>query len=55
MKEAVVTIYVPATDGEPAHTEVWRVEFEGERTNTLAGGFQLHRVVHTEQLVARSS
>lgn len=30
MKEAVITIIVPEQDDEPAHTEVWRVEFEGD-------------------------
>jgi hypothetical protein len=52
MKEAVVTIIVPATDTEPAHTVVWRVEFEGEVTDTLAHGFNISGVVSTERLVA---
>lgn len=35
MKELIVTEVVPATDNEPAHTKVWRVEFEGEFADFL--------------------
>jgi hypothetical protein len=55
MKEAVVSVYVPETESEPAHTEVWRVEFEGEFSDlmTCVENFpwDTPRVVSVERLV----
>jgi len=53
MKEAIITIVVPATDNEPMHTVVWRVEFEGEVTDTLVQGFNISGVVSSEKLTAK--
>jgi hypothetical protein len=54
MKEAVITVVVPDTDDEPAHTVVWRVEFEGEITDdNPCSEFTLHRVVSALQLTDR--
>jgi hypothetical protein len=57
MKEAVVTVVVPATDNEPAHTEVWRVEFEGEFRDFLEmveNFAEKTRIVSAERLVAKA-
>jgi hypothetical protein len=55
MKEAVVTVIVPATDSEPAHTEVWRIEFEGEFGDFLEmveNFATMTRIVAAERLVS---
>lgn len=57
MKEAVVTVVVPSTDTEPAHTEVWRVEFEGEFgdfIDAVENFAALTRIVSAERLVAKA-
>lgn len=57
MKEAVVTVIVPATATEPAHTEVWRIEFEGEFVDfiDMVENFAAKtRVVSAERLVAKA-
>jgi hypothetical protein len=57
MKEAVVTVVVDATDTEPTHTEVWRVEFEGEFRDFLEmveNFATMTRIVSAERLVAKS-
>lgn len=54
MREAIITIVEPATDGEPSYTKVFRVEFEGEFT--LDDGDQymqakFEKTVNSEQLI----
>jgi hypothetical protein len=55
MNEFVATVVVPATDNEPAHTEVWRVEYEGEFRDfiEMVENFATKtRVVNVERLTA---
>jgi hypothetical protein len=54
MKEAVVTVVVPATSREPAYTIVLRVQFEGAVAYNDTDGVVFGGVVSTERLVAKA-
>jgi hypothetical protein len=56
MKEAIITIITPSNfvNGESTHTEVWRVEFEGEFAPDMGlQDYIIEDVVGCEQLVAK--
>jgi hypothetical protein len=56
MKDAIITIVHSGEDSSNKEgytwTEVWRVEFEGEMTITLADGLKISGVLNTERLIA---
>jgi hypothetical protein len=55
MNELVITLIIAAADTEPAHTQVLRVEFEGEslEVDYDAGAIRVDKIVGHEYLVAQ--